>query len=273
MNKIEVKLISYSESSETGKRLATFSLKIPKFIWGHVISHRVLSRNSASSRAIPAKRIRKSVLADPFVPVYFGKNKPGMQSGKPLRGTSLWLAQKIWLWSRYIPVFFHYLGEAVGIHKEVVNRIIEPWLMVDIVVTATEWSNFLSLRANGDAQPEIRYVAEQIDFLMKEQVPKRLSAGDWHMPFVLDGERDIDLEIKKKVSAARCARVSYSLFDGTASDIASDLKLCEKLSSSGHWSPFEHVAQAMRTRERAGNFVGWKQYRKEFEAESGEDYK
>lgn len=273
MNKIEVKLIEYSESVATEKRLATFVVKIPKFIWGHIISHRALSRNSASSRAIPAKRIRRSVLKNPFLPVYFGENKPGMQSGKPLKGFKLWLAKKIWLWSRYVPVMFHYFGEKIGIHKEVVNRLIEPWLMVDIIVSATEWSNFMSLRTNEAAQPEIRYVAEQMSILLKEQAPKKLRTGEWHIPFILENEKDLDLETKKKMGAARCARVSYALFDGKKSDIKSDLSLCEKLSSSGHWSPFEHVAQALGTEERNGNFIGWKQYRKEFDTESGGDYK
>lgn len=272
MNKIKVNLITYSESIDTQKRLATFVLKIPKFIWGHIISHRTLSRNSASSRATPAKRIRRNVLMDPFVPVYFGENKPGMQSGHALKGFKLWMAKKTWLWSRYLPVFFHYLGQKIGIHKEVVNRLIEPWLMVEIIITATEWSNFLSLRVNEAAQPEIRYAAEQINNLLKEQKPVKLQIGQWHLPFILEKEQDLDLDTKKKISAARCARVSYSLFDGKTSDIDSDLKLCKKLSSSGHWSPFEHIAQALDKQERIGNFIGWKQYRKEFENENGGDY-
>ncbi len=272
MNKIKVSLVTYSESADTQKRLATFVLKIPKFLWGHIISHRTLSRNSASSRAIPAKRIRKSVLNDPFIPVYFGKNKAGMQSGDPLYGYKLWMAKNIWLGSRYVPVFFHYLGEKIGLHKEIVNRLIEPWLIVDIIITATEWSNFISLRSNEAAQPEIRYVAEKMDALMKKEIPQKLSTGEWHLPFVLDKEKDLDLEIQKKISAARCARVSYSLFDGKTSDVSSDLKLCEKLSSCGHWSPFEHVAEALNKNERIGNLIGWKQFRKEFQTESGGDY-
>lgn len=272
MNKIKVSLITYSEAADTQKRLATFVLKIPKFLWGHIISHRTLSRNSASSRAIPAKRIRKYVLEDPFLPVYFGENRPGMQSGESFRGLKLFAARKIWFWSRYVPVFFHWLGERLGMHKEVVNRLIEPWLMVDVIITATEWSNFISLRSNEAAQPEIRYVAERMDALLKDQKANILQSGDWHLPFVLEAERDIDLEIRKKISAARCARVSYALFDGKTSDIPSDLKLCDRLSSSGHWSPFEHVAQALDTKKRMGNLIGWKQFRKEFKNESGGDY-
>lgn len=269
MNQIEVKLIAYSESIETQKRLATFVIKIPKFVWGHVISHRVFSRNSASSRATPSKRIRKSVLKQPFVPVYFGKNKPGMQSGTALKGIQLWLSKKIWLWSRYFPVFFHFLGEKLKIHKEVLNRILEPWLMVDVIVSATEWSNFISLRTNESAQPEMQYIAQKIEFTLKNSTPNLLKEGEWHLPFLLEEEHSLDIDIKKKICVARCARVSYSLFNGRLSDIENDLKLCEKLSTSGHWSPFEHVATPLNEKNNIGNFVGWKQFRKEFIIESG----
>ena len=272
MNKIEVKIIKYSESYATKKRIATFTLKIPKFIWGHIISHRTLSRNSASSRAIPAKRIRREVLYNPFIPIYFGENKAGMVSGKQFSGLKLQLAKEIWLLSRYIPIFLHILGEKIGMHKEVVNRMLEPWLLVDIIITATEWKNFISLRKNVAAQPEMRYIAEKIDLLLNKSTPTILNTGEWHLPFILENEKDFDLETKKKICSARCARVSYSLFDGNISDIAADLRLCEKLSSYGHWSPFEHIAQSLAEKERIANFVGWKQYRKEFELENGGDY-
>lgn len=272
MNQIKISLIEYSESAVTKKRLATFVIKIPKFLWGHIISHRSLSRNSASSRAIPAKRIRNSVLKDPFLPLYFGENQSGMQSGKALDGIRLLLAKKIYLWSRYVPVLFHYIGEKIGFHKEVLNRILEPWLMVDIVVTGTEWNNFIFLRKHQDAQPEIQYVAEQVEKLLKNTQPKILQYGEWHTPFILESELNIDVETKKKISVARCARVSHKLFDGKTSNIEADIKLHDKLSSSGHWSPFEHVAETMESGDRYGNFIGFKQYRKEFENESNGDY-
>jgi hypothetical protein len=272
MNSLEVSLIKYSESFDTKKRLATFAIRIPKFVWGHIISHRVLSRNSASSRAVPTKRIRGSVIRNPFLPVYFGENKAGMQSGKPLKNMRLLAAKKIWLWSRYVPSAFHYFGEKIGMHKEVINRILEPWLTIDVIVSGTEWNNFILLRTNEDAQPEIRFIAEEIDRLLSETKPVVLKTGEWHIPFIMGNEESLDVDIKKKISVARCARVSYKLFDGKVSNIEGDIKLCAKLSSSGHWSPFEHVAQAQAAESRLGNFVGWKQYRKEFQDESRGDY-
>ena len=195
-----------------------------------------------------------------------------MRSGEALVGLKLWAAKKIWLWSRYIPVFFHWLGERIGIHKEVVNRLIEPWMMTEVVLTGTEWTNFIALRAHIDAQPEMEFIAREMERLLRETKPTEMKPGEWHMPFIRDNEKDLDLEIKKQVSAARCARVSYLLFDGKLSTTESDITLCKKLTSMGHWSPFEHQAEALMSTERSGNFVGWKQYRKEFENENKGDY-
>ena len=272
MNKISVKLIQYSECEATSKRIATFVLTMPKFIQPHINSHRALSKNSASSRAVPAKKLRAKVLNSPFIPVYFGENKAGMQSGVALKGFRLFVAKRVWLWSRYVPVFLHYIGEKVNLHKEILNRLIEPWIMTEVVLTGTEWSNFLKLRNNEMAQPEIQAVAKQISDIFEKSSPSKLKIGEWHTPFLKDDEKTLSLDIQKRVCTARCARVSYFLFDGKQSDVDSDIKLCERLLTSGHWSPFEHVAQATASLERSGNFVGWKQYRKEFEQESGGDY-
>ena len=157
------------------------------------------------------------------------------------------------------------MAEKIGVHKEVVNRMIEPWLLVDFIITSTEWNNFILLRKNQAAQPEMQVIATQIDTLLKNTRPQTLEVEDWHLPFVLDTEKELSLDIKKKISAARCARVSYRLFNGKDSNVESDIKLCEKLISSGHWSPFEHQSQALNTLESCGNFIGWKQYRKELE--------
>jgi len=273
MNEITTKLIAFSECEATGKKIATFVLYVPKFIQPHINSHRSLSRNAASSRAVPAKKMRSRVIKTPFVPVYFGENKAGMASGEAIKGLRLFVIKRVWLWSRYVACFFHYIGEKAGLHKEILNRLIESWIMTEIVLTGTEWANFLKLRDNQAAQPEIQVVAKQIINIFESNKPTRLKVGEWHLPFVKAEEKSLDLELQKKISAARCARVSYFLFDGKTSTSESDVKLCEKLSSSGHWSPFEHVAQALGTPERSGNFVGWKQYRKEFESESGGDYK
>lgn len=271
--KVSAKLLLYSESEITHKKIATFIITIPKFIQAQINSHRALSRNSGSSRAIPAKIIRKRVIKNPFTPIEFGHNQSGMRGGKEVSGIKLILAKKIWLWSRFIPCFFHYLGEKLNIHKEVLNRLIEPWMFTEVVLTATEWANFIRLRSDNAAQPEIQIIAKEISRLLKSEKPQILKTGEWHLPFISKEESvEFDINVIQKISAARCARVSYKLYDGSSSNIEKDIALCDRLIFEGHWSPFEHIAMANETLDRSGNFVGWRQYRKEFENEHGGDY-
>jgi thymidylate synthase ThyX len=271
--KLSVKLLLYSESEITHKKIATFVITIPKFLQAQINSHRALSRNSGSSRAIPAKMIRKRVIDNPFIPVEFGHNQPGMRGGKKVSGIRLFLAKKCWLWARFIPCTFHYLGEKLNIHKEVLNRLIEPWMFTEVVLTATEWNNFIKLRSENAAQPEIQIIAKEIDMLLENEKSQILKTGQWHLPFISDEELvRFDMATLQKISVARCARVSYKLYDGTGSTIEKDVALCDRLIKMGHWSPFEHIAMATETLNRSGNFIGWDQYRKEFEQEDGGDY-
>lgn len=272
MYKISVQLLLYSQS-ESGKKIATFVVTMPKFIQAQINSHRMLSRNAASSRAMPSKIIRRRVLKNPFLPIEFSKNQSGMRGGEKFKGIKLFFVKKIWLWSRYIPCFFHYLGEKLKIHKEVLNRIIEPWMFTQVLITATEWGNFLKLRIDNSSQPEIQYIAKEIKKLLDNNNPNILKHSEWHLPFINEEEKmKFSLDELKKISTARCARVSYKLYDGKDSNLLKDVELCEKLISGGHWSPFEHIATPEEHGERISNFIGWKQYRKEFSYEDGTNY-
>jgi len=271
--KINAKLLLYSQSSETGQRIATFVLTIPKFIQAQINSHRALSRNANSSRATPAKVLRKRVLYTPYIPIQFSSKKSGMRGGDELSGMRLFLVRKLWLWSRFLPCLFHYLAEKIGLHKEIVNRIIEPWMWTQVVATATEWKNFIKLRTNNNAQPEIQIIAKNIETALDRERPKILKTGEWHLPFIGQDEfGKYDIEILKKISVARCAHISYKLNGGTQSSAEKNVTLCNRLINDGHWSPFEHVAIVLSTTERCGNFLGFKQYRKFFESENGGDY-
>jgi hypothetical protein len=92
-----------------------------------------------------------------------------------------------------------------------------------------------------------------------------VAIGEWHLPLVQDDERSMPIEELKKVSAARCARVSYLTHDGKR-DIEKDIELCERLRSDRHLSPFEHVATPSSEADLHANFRGWVQMRKEIEA-------
>ena len=148
-----------------------------------------------------------------------------------------------------------------GLHKQVANRILEPFQLIDVVVSATDWDNFFALRDHPDAQPEIRDLAQVMKRAIDESTPKHMEPFDWHLPYVLDEERDRPKSELVKISAARCARVSYKTFDGTNPKLEEDLTLFERLAKASppHLSPLEHVATP--TFGRYANFSGWKQLR------------
>jgi thymidylate synthase ThyX len=146
-------------------------------------------------------------------------------------------------------------------------------MFITVIVSATEYSNWFHLRDHKDAQPEIAWVAAEMHRIYNMHRPTELAAGMWHLPLVGNREiESVDIETAKKISVGRCARVSYLTHDGVR-DIAEDVKLHDKLCAGpatgepGHWSPFEHVAQAQAEATPSGNFTGWTQYRKAFAAE------
>ena len=247
----------------TGKRITTFELTYPRFVHAELMTHRLFSRNSASSRAIPIEKMLRQIEEDPAMPVWWGKNQPGMAAEEELTGQALEKVKENWLKARDHAVHVARILKDFGLHKQIANRVTEPWMFITVLVTATEYDNWFRLRCHPTAQPEIRWVAEEMRKARDESEPRVLAAGEWHLPLI-----DFDDEVTGgitdselcKISTGRCARVSYLTHDGKR-DFAEDIKLHDKLMESGHWSPFEHVAMALDTNERVGNFVGWRQYR------------
>jgi hypothetical protein len=264
---IEAKVIKDSLSPE-GVRLTTFELKYPRFILAEFNTHRVFSRNSASSRAIPVKKLIKDVITDPVIPVFWGKNRPGMQAKEELDGNSLSLVQMLWRFSRYPACIFAYILTKLGLHKQIANRIIEPWMWTKTIVTATEWDNFFELRVHEDAQPEIYALSALMYTEYLNSIPTKLNYGDWHLPYVTDEEICNNLMVDCiQMSAARCARVSFLTHDGKKPSKEKDFGLYEDLVGSTpiHASPTEHQATPTRNKEYNKNFRGWKQHRADIE--------
>jgi thymidylate synthase ThyX len=291
-----------------GDRLTTWILTYPRIILAEINTHRVLSRNTSSSRAIPVAKLLEQVKTNPFIPTHFGKNQPGMQANEELDDTnSVWredlgglylsdreYAKALWLRGRDRAVETAEALVKAGLHKQIANRVLEPWLYVTSLVSGTDWENVFALRAHPDAQPEFRKLAYLMLDLYQRGNPIRLKEGEWHIPFgdkidekrLIDGalakingekwwerlDGDVVLEkAKLNIATARCARVSYLNFDGK-DDYEADMKLTlERLAPSGHWSAFEHCAEAMGESKQCGNFVGWKQYRKFFPNENRRD--
>lgn len=275
--------IVHDSISTAGKRITTVEVTYPRFVHSELLTHRSLSRNSSSSRAIPVARLMKQVSEDPAMPVYWGRNQRGMQAGGELEGEQLAAVKAEWLAARDRALASAEVLSGLELHKQIVNRILEPWMFITVLVTATEWDNFFGLRCHPAAQPEIRRAAEMMRDAMAASTPV---GRDVHLPFVRENDLDWckggdgDAAAYRRLrllSVARCARVSYLTHDGVHSP-AADLDLAERLSTSGHWSPFEHVAEAMTTDPllrspgeytACGNFRGWKQFRKDFAGESG----
>lgn len=252
-------------------RITTFELRYPRFVHSELMTHRMLSRNAASSRAIPIERKIADVLEDPAMPVHWGSNKPGMQAGAELDSFKAWGARTAWLDARDNAVNTAREMSAWGLHKQIVNRVLEPWAHITVICTATDWANFYHLRRDPMAQPEIHALADAMWAAQQESRPIHRSHRDgvwaWHLPLVTDDERrNLDLTDSIKISTGRCARVSYLTHEGKR-DPAADIALHDRLATSGHWSPFEHAARVQETATRSGNFYGWDQYRKTFAAE------
>jgi hypothetical protein len=249
-----------------GVRLTTWELRYPRMVHAELMTHRLFSRNSASSRAIPNERLVAQVLDDPALPVWWGKNQSGMQAREALEGNALECAQVAWLKGRLEAVDLSRRLAAAGLHKQIANRPLEPWMFITVIVSATEWSNWYALRDHPDAQPEIAWIARRMHAAHHANEPTPLCAGDWHMPLVQAEDarafNDADL---RRISVGRCARVSYLTHDGRRAP-EEDMALHDRLagSSPGHWSPFEHVAEALPNTTPSGNFRGWRQYRKTF---------
>jgi len=273
---ITAKIIEDSVN-EWGDRLTTFELVYPRFVHAQLLTHRTFSRNAASSRAIPIKRMIKRIKEDPVKPLHWGKAQSGMQAYEELTGWRLWAAKFIWWLALKFALFFASLFNLVGAHKQYANRILEPFMHITTIVTATDFSNFFYLRC-GDAQPEIQKLAQEMYFAYKCSAPKQLKAGEWHTPYVVLDDPTHPLYVPselgerfKEISSARCARVSYLSHDGVR-DFQKDIGLHDRLTGDNHWSPTEHVAQAQDHSLYIGNFRGWKQYRKFFDNECVKEY-
>ena len=269
----EVKIILASRCETTGKEIWTVSARYWRPIHGEVMTHRMFSRNGSSSRAIPVMKFIKQVLNNPAGPIYWGSSQPKMQAGAEITGWRRAIAPWWWRSASLFAVAHSWFGAKVlGLHKQVVNRLTEPFQFMTLVITATEWDNFFELRAHPDAQPELQEVAYALRALMDEHRAagkvQVLKVGEWHLPFVRSDEMSLLLQTKVKLSTARAARASYMNHDGTSPVVEKDVALHDNLvvSKPIHASPSEHQARAMADAEVAsGNLKGWAQYRKYLE--------
>lgn len=260
---IEAKVVEDS-IYKGGKRLVTMQLKYQRFIHSEFLTHRVFSRNASSSRAIPVAKMLQQVYEEPAMPVEWGKNQPGMQSRELLSAEDTEYAKSSWLLAAKMAAGAAEALMETGVHKQIANRLLEPFQWIHVVVTATEWDNFFALRDHPDAQPEIRELARVMKAAMAASTSKVLQAGEWHLPYVNDAER-LGLSLKDQIacSVARCARVSYLKHDKSAPSVEEDNTLHDRLvlAQPPHMSPTEHQATPTDVPGFQANLVGWRQYR------------
>ena len=263
---IQAKVIADS-ISDNNIRLTTLSLVYPRFILAELNTHRMLSRNSASSRAIPTPKLLEIIQKEAAQPIHWGKNKPGMQAENELDLLDKVCAVSQWHAAKIDAIRHAMELHKLGAHKQVVNRIIEPFMHAHTIVSGTDWGNFFLLRRHKDAQPEIHALATAMHDAMKQSLPTYKAQGQWHLPYA-----DDDNEILSR-SVARCCRVSYMNHEGKPTTAEQDLALANKLKESGHWSPFEHQAVPLPGDWYSNNFRGWKQLRRIIQDEPGYSFR
>lgn len=301
MSNISAKLIADSVTPYFNrKRLCTYELEYPRFIHSELMTHKMLSKNCASSRAIPIKKMNEIIRSNTAAPVYWGKNMAGMKAKEALSEYDTSLAIDIWEEARESAIGFSERLDACGSHKQITNRITEPFSMIKTVLSGTEFKNFFWLRDHADAQPEIRELARKMKLAEEDSEPVVLEKDQWHLPYITTkfvskkpryfaGDIEVDKETAIKISVSCCAQTSYRNLD---TSVEKAVKIYDMLIGAEvkHMSPFEHIATPIKpcypsptdsdewedgiTHMRrdgsywSANFNGWIQYRQLFTHES-----
>jgi hypothetical protein len=242
------KIIADSICKITDKRLTTLEVEFNRFVLAEFNTHRALSRNGSSSRAIPVQRATEIVNENPGLPVFWAQNKPGMAATEELSGDDLVYVQEGWDLHRALTTYFVLEMSERGLHKQLANRLLENHGTIKMVVSATEWENFFWLRCDGAAQQEMSVLADKVREAMADSIPVVLDAGEWHTPYFKAGfwrpDMEEPLEDALSISASCCAQVSYRRTDDSlekAKDVAK--KLFE--GARVHSSPTEHQGSPM----------------------------
>jgi thymidylate synthase ThyX len=261
-----------------GDRLTTFKLTMPRIVLAEFNTHRMISRNSASSRAIPFETILKRVKETPFIPLKWQKDHKGMQGSEYLEFPSIGYAEEKWLEARDEAIrVAEYLSNTEGVTKQLCNRLLEPFMWHTVIATATDWENFFALRAHHMAEIHIQDLAYKMLDEYNQSQPEALEANQWHIPFAelinIDEVHEFVLSYYKgdststlqeaykvmaKISAGICAGVSYGRIKDKI-DLIDMIDLYESLVQRPyegkrgtriledpiHASPTEHQARAM----------------------------
>ena len=266
------------------ENLWTFELTYPRYIHSEFMTHRMFSRNASSSRAIPVKRMIEQIKDNPVTPPKVFMNQKGMVGETEAYEATTTAFHVLWKEAADHACKTAERMNRLGIHKQHINRILEPFQFIHVIVTATEWDNFFDLRLAPDAQPEMQDLANAIYNEMHKFKDEEFGYitrydGDGSLCSILNGDLtlitvpyitmddcellgdDCDFLTLMKISAARCARVSYNNHDGSKPDIHKDLELFERLYKGGHMSPLEHTCLRNIDYVQSANLIGWESLR------------
>lgn len=293
---IKATIIADSISAHTNQRITTFELEYHRYIHAELMTHRQFSRNSASSRAIPINKMLAHIETNTATPIHWGLNQSGMQAKAEQADPDI--ATEVWMRARDRAIESARELAELGLHKQIVNRVLEPFQVMKVIVTATSFDNFFNLRCHPAAQPEIRHLAELMLKAMQESTPETLYHGEWHTPYVHHSRHGVDDTLEYytwdndgninyltsdeaiKVSCSCAAQVSYRKNDNS---IDKAISIYDKLVNSDpvHASAFEHCATPIFDNNQrgithwidtytinntsivycSGNFTNWVQYR------------
>ena len=257
----DYRAVVVEDSIWQGNRLTSVEATYPLFVHQDLLTHRCFSRNASSNRALPIKKVIARVIDHPAYPVWWGRNQKGMTAEQELTGWRLWVAKQVWFKARYLAVLVALILYWLGLHKQLVNRLLAPWQWITTIFTATEWDNFYALRRHPDAQPEVQHIAKLMSRAMFASIPVERR---WHLPYVTAEERaSWSLFDCVRVSIARCASISY-LRQYVLQSKVKALRLYDDLcvATPQHSSPMEHAARGTEFPDDGGyNLDGWHSWR------------
>lgn len=252
MDQFNIEIVADSISTISGDRITTFKLRYPRFIHSEMMTHRQFSRNASSSRAVPVKKSLGYILDNMAKPTHWGANRAGMTAPDEEHKHKR-LGNALWHLAGYLIVGISWLMSKIGFHKQIANRISEPFSHITAVFTATDWDNFFELRCHESAQPEIRELACEMHHCYSNSMPNKLGENEWHLPFVnksgdgyySDSYSKISLIAAIKVSVSCCCQVSYRNQDSSLVKAFKIFSMLRPKGSPPHASPFEHQAKPM----------------------------
>ena len=252
---ISATVVADSTCAVTGERLTSLLLEYPRFIHGEFMTHREISKNSSSSRAIPVVTMIDQIYRDTAVPIHWGKAQKGMQAREEHSAPIEWkngffTPQEAWLLARDSACEIATAFAQAGYHKQVANRLTEPFQRMRVLATANRWDNFFNLRLESfegeyQAQPEIHQLAIEVYRALEASEPVELRAGEWHLPFYKHGYWKLGdstrADVAVDISSSCSAQTSYRKLDDSEKK-AREMRAKLREGGAVHASPFEHCA-------------------------------